>query len=475
MNVVAEHRWSFTRLEKFWLIIALVVVVAFGALMERRTALRHHPMTDLSVFCIASGAVWSGQNPYAIPDWHGWHYQYPPALAIAFLPFAEPVPLPVSALPPKNLRTFANTPYGYAVEGKNYYGLHADNLHFFFVVAAWYLLSVLGILFSAHAIGCALEGKFLRTPPPADARQRKSWWSRRLWPLAVLAASLGTDLSRGQADIVMLTAIAGGIYFTAAQKKFRAGLLLAVPAAIKLFPPFLLAYPFLRRQWRMGLGVVIGLFILLIALPVTTLGVQRTKELYQSWIEVLAKPALGQGKDTSRQSELTGMASTDNQSLLAAIHNWSYRSTPRDDRPGQPAAWARMTVYGVGVLMIIGTLFAIGWRRNDTPHQLCIVAGLLIGLALLINPVVHNYYYLLMLPLVAALLDIGLRPAFGAARDWKILLPVAIFWLADSLARMPGFGLLLRDLSVTTFSLIWLLWTGAMVLIRAKKTPAATT
>lgn len=440
------------------------MLLAFGGLMERRTALRHEPMTDLSVFCIASGAVWSGQNPYSIPDWHGWHYQYPPALAIAFLPLAEPIPVSADALPPEKLRTAANTPYGYGIEGKNYYGLHADNAHFFFSVAAWYLLSVLGILFSAHAIGCALEGKILRSPPPEDSAQRKTWWLRRLLPLAVLAGSLGTDLSRGQADILMLTAIAAGIYFLTAQKSFRAGLCLALPATIKLFPPFLLAYPFLRRQWRAGFGVIAGLFILLIALPVATLGPQRTQELYQCWFEVLAKPALGHGTDTSRQSELTGMGSTDNQSLLAAIHNWTHHAQPRGQRPLAAAAWERNLAYAIGAVMIAGVLFIIGWRRTDTPHQLCIIAGLLVGLALLINPVVHNFYYLLLLPLVAALLDLGM-----AKRNWKILLPILVFALADLLARGPGIGPVLRDTGVTTLSLIWLLVVGATVLWEQKK------
>jgi Glycosyltransferase family 87 len=465
-NSAGKNHWQFARGEKLWLTAALIIVLAFSFVLERRTALRHQPMTDLSVFCIASGALWSGQNLYAIPDWHGWHYQYPPALAIAFLPLAEPVPLPASDLSPEKLRTFANTPYGYAVEGKNYYGLHTDNAHFFFVVAAWYLLSVLGILFSAHAIGCALENKNLRSPPPEIPAERKKWWTRRLLPLAVLAGSLGTDLSRGQADVVMLTAIAAGIYFLTAQKKFRAGLCLAVPATIKLFPPFLLAYPFWRRQWRAGFGVIAGLFILLLALPVAALGPQRTKELYQCWFEVLAKPALGQGTDTSRQAELTGMGSTDNQSLLAAIHNWTYHSQPRGHRPVEAAAWERHLVYTLGIIMIAAVLYVIGWRRNDSPHELCMVVGLLIGLALLINPVVHNFYYLLLLPLVAAMLDLSF---YHEVKNWKIILPVFIFMLADWLARMPGIGPLLRDFGVTTASLVWLLAVAAFTVVSQRK------
>ena len=89
---------------------------------------------------------------------------------------------------------------------------------------------------------------------------------------------------------------------------------------------------------------------------------------------------------------------------------------------------------------------------------------------LLINPVVHNFYYLLLLPLVAALLDLGMARNNQTETNWKILLPVSVFALADLLARAPGIGPVLRDAGVTTLSLIWLLWTGAILLRRQKKT-----
>jgi hypothetical protein len=461
--------WNLRRHERIGIIVAVFAVLAFGILQERRTALRHAPMTDLGVFCIASGAIWSGENPYAIPDWHGWHYQYPPALAILFLPLAEPVPLPPAALPPGEPKTAANTPWGYAIDGKNYYGFHAENTHFFFVVAAWYALSLLGILLSAHALACALEGSRLRSPPPEDAYVRRRWWWRRLLPLAVCAGSLMTDLSRGQADILMLTAIALGIYLISTRANFKAGLCFAFPATVKLFPPLLLAYPFIRRQWSMAIGVIAGLFILLAALPLATLGPKRTAELYHCWIEVLAKPALGHGTDTSRLKELTGMGSTDNQSLLATIHNWTYHSLPRDERPAETAAWERNTVYAVGALMIIATIYVIGFRRTDSPHELLVIAGLLVGIALIASPIVHNFYYLLMLPLVAALLDLGLPYGSQSKLNWKLMLPVVVFMLGDLLSRLPGIGRMLRDNGITTVSLLWLLAAGTIFLAgRAK-------
>src|ERR1035438_7971938 len=99
LNTISENksRWNFNRRERVWLAVGICLLIGFGVNLERRTALRRIPMTDLGVFAVASEAVWSGQNLYTITDWHGWHYQYPPTLAILFLPLAEPVPkgLPV--------------------------------------------------------------------------------------------------------------------------------------------------------------------------------------------------------------------------------------------------------------------------------------------------------------------------------------------------------------------------------------------
>ena len=87
-------RWRFTRAERIWLSISLLVILAFGANLEQRTALRRAPMTDLGVFSCAAWAVHHGDNVYRITDWHGWHYHYPPALAILFRPLEHPLPRP---------------------------------------------------------------------------------------------------------------------------------------------------------------------------------------------------------------------------------------------------------------------------------------------------------------------------------------------------------------------------------------------
>jgi hypothetical protein len=467
MNVSPEplRAWHFSRKESVWVAVGLCALLAFGANVEQRTALRRAPMTDLGVFACAAGAVRSGENLYTVTDWHGWHYQYPPALAILFLPLAHPVPAAPPILAAGLVRTEANTPWGYDIAShRRFFGLHAENARFVWIVAVWYVVSVALILFSAHALACALERRNLREPAPAGPRQRRRWWWLRLLPLLVCAGSLGTDLSRGQVDVVMLAAMSFGIYLAAAGRDLRAGFWLSLPASVKLFPLLLVVYPIWRRRWRMLAGVVAGMVLALAVLPAVALGPARTNELYRVWIQVLAKPALGQGTDTSRVRELTGMAGTDNQSLLAFIHNWRYHDLPRQQRPPQAPPVERYAAYAIGALMLLGVTMAMGCRRSDSPRGLLIIAGMLIGVALVVSPVSHNYYFLLLLPLVAGLLDRGLEAPGARAPDSKTLLVVAIFMLTDLLARLPALGPWLRDLGVPLLSLVGMIVAGAMAL-----------
>jgi hypothetical protein len=331
-------------------------------------------------------------------------------------------------------------------------------------VAVWYVVSVALIFLSAHALGCALEKRSLTDPPPAGPRERRRWWWLRTLPLLVCAGSLGTDLSRGQMDVLMLAAIAFGLYLAAAGREFKAGFWLSLPATVKLFPVLLIIYPVWRRRWRMIAGVVAGIVLALAILPVVALGPARTSELYRVWFQVLAKPALGQGTDTSRTRELTGMAGTDNQSLLAFIHNWRYHRVPRQQRPPQAPPVERYCAYAIGALLLLGVALAMGARRADSPRDLLIIAGLLLGVALVVTPVSHNYYFLLLLPLVAGLLDRGLADPAGCEADVKTLLAVGIFMLTDLAARLPAIGPWLRDFGLPLLSLVGMMAAGAMAL-----------
>src|SRR5215468_3173636 len=114
-------------------------------------------------------------------------------------------------------------------------------------------------------------------------------------------------------------------------------------------------------------GVAAGLVMGLALLPAAALGPQRTVDLYCTWVDVILKPGLGHGTDTSRADELTSMNGTDNQSALAFMHNWRYHNLRRDRRPPDAAAAARRATYATGALALLGIGWISGVRRRDSP------------------------------------------------------------------------------------------------------------
>ena len=320
-HTAPTRSWRFTRREKIWLGVGLFALLAFGANVEQRTALRRTPMTDLGVFSAAAGAVLSGDNLYTITDWHGWHYHYPPALAILFTPLAIPVPVAPGPLPAGVVRTAANTPWGYGIPGHHrFFGLHAENARFFCIVGIWYAVTVALIFLSGHLLASALEGRGFKEGPPIEPSERRRWWWLRLLPLLICAGSLATNLSRGQTDCLMLASIALGIYLAASGREGKAGLWLSLPATVKLFPVLLIIYPVWRLRLRMITGAIAGIVLAIAILPVVTLGPSRTSQLYREWFELLAKPALGQ----ERQHPHPG---TDRPGLEPTINPYSPSST----------------------------------------------------------------------------------------------------------------------------------------------------
>jgi hypothetical protein len=447
------------------LALAAVGILVFGAIIEKRTALRRVPMTDLGVFSCAASAVQTGGNLYTTTDWHGWHYHYPPALAILFAPLAHPPPASAT-LAQGTRRLDGTTLWGYEPSvGPNFYGLHAENRRFFFIVAIWYLLSVGMALLAAHLLASTLGGSSWRSPPPAEADQRRQWWQLRLAPLLLCIVSVGTDLSRGQVDLLMLLAVALALYCIARRRDWVGGMFASMPAAVKLFPALLLLLPLWWRRWRLGAGIGLGLLVLVVLVPAGALGPARTTEAYRTWLSVLVKPGLGTGTDSSRAVELTNFNGTDNQSLLAFLHNWTFRHLPREQRPAQASPAARHAVSAIGGVMLVALALGVGLRRRESARDLVLLGGILLALSLVLSPTVHNYYYLMLMPLLAALVAHVLESPRQSERR-LVVAALLLFMVTDFLARLPGIGPSLRDLGAPLLSLLLVTALGALVLCR---------
>ena len=126
--------------------------------------------------------------------------------------------------------------------------------------------------FRLHLLASILEGRKWTTGPPTESARRWRWWALRSIPLLACLASIDVDLSRGQSDLVMLAGISLALYLARRNREIAAGTFLALPAAIKVFPIVLLAYPIWRRSARMALGYILGLLLFFALLPVATLG-----------------------------------------------------------------------------------------------------------------------------------------------------------------------------------------------------------
>lgn len=471
-----SRRWCFSCREKAWIAFVMFGLLVFGINLEQRTALRRMPMTDLGVFTCAAAAVQNGESLYAATDWHGWHYQYPPTLAILFRPFAQAIPA-LPQLEPGTPHTATNTPWAYMIDNAGsyspYYGLHADNLRFFVTVLVWYFISVTLTIFASHLLASALEGSRWCRPPPVTGADRRCWWQRRVLPILICLTSIGTDFSRGQVDVIMLFSVAAALYLIGRNRDLLAGISLSIPAVIKLFPPLILLLPIWHRRWLLPIGSALGLMLTLLVIPVLALGTERTAAAYRDWAEVLVKPSLGKGQDTSRALELTNINATDNQSLLAFIHNWSYRNLPRYERPPQADKSARHAVHIIGGIMLLGFICISGVARPNSPRKLLIITGTLIGMAFVISPTVHNFYYLMLLPLLAGLVDGHLCRPRRQPGDWIVPAAISFFFAVDVFARFPWVGGALRDLGMPLISMISLMLVGIIALRRENATTLA--
>lgn len=468
------REWRFARYETIALVIALASFFVFGLHIERRTALRRSlRFTDLGVYTRAAWAVRSGENLYTISDSNGLHYNYPPAFAILFAPLAFPPWKDPATLPPEGKRTERNTPWGYDIASNDqFYGLHRENFRFFCIVWIWYGINVFLEFLSIHLLASILEGRKWTVGPPVESGRRWRWWALRSIPLLTCLASIDMDLSRGQSDLVMLAAISLALYLGIRGREIAGGIFLALPAAIKVFPILLVAYPILRRRRWLALGYLVGLLLFFAVLPVTALGMDRTIELYRTWTTVLVRPGFGQGIESTRAQELS-MTAMDNQSLLAVIHNFGHYSTVRDQRPSEPATSTRVTTYLIGILTIFGIGMAAVKRRDNSPRTDLVIVGLLIGWSFILTPIVRNSYFLLLLPLLAALIDYRLPNRIYKFRDLKLPWAVVFFMITDMVVRVPGVGGRLRDLGIPLLSVIWLMGAGVLILLGEGVTEAS--
>jgi alpha-1,2-mannosyltransferase len=397
-----------------WLPIALLcIIVGFSGIVELRSAFLKRPMTDLQVYLRAAWAVRTEADLYKATDDNGWHYHYPPLLAILLTPLADPPP----DHPGDRMVPFALS------------------------VAIWYWISIACLLWGVHTLAGALEktsrDPSVRAQPPLCGR----WRMLRVLPILACLPAVGQTLVRGQVNLLVLALVCGLIAAVLRGRRFQAGLWLAAAICIKVIPAFLLVYPLWRRDLRGLAGCALGLIMGLGLIPAAVLGPERTLMYCEEWTDVLLKPAFGKGDDQSRANELINVTATDSQSFLSLLHN--ARHPDRETRPAQASdevRWGHRILAGAFTLL---ALFGAGWSRPKDVRTEALFLGLLIIVMILASPVCHLHYFCLTIPLVVGLLAGELEKG---GRSWPVLFLglTAANLICTILPLFPGMDIL-RD------------------------------
>lgn len=381
--------------------------------------------------------MWTGYPLYQVADMHGWHYHYPPPLALLMGPFAEPLPgfpHPSWALP------------------------------FAIGVAVWYALSIVTMFAAIHIWAKAL------TPfadPPANGGAQPVYWTLRLFPLIALMPYIGSGWARGQPTAVLILLVVLFLVLYVADRPFAAALALSAAISIKMFPIVLVIIPLLRRDWRSLAYVALGCVFFLFVVPALLLGVDPMIELYKAfWTDRLAGLLTGHVSPAIRD-ELTPWPSSvvSIGSTLARIF-----SAPAAGLSSALPAWATHLQLAFDFVMV-GLVAAVGhgrfWRLSgkqpEAGYALLVAGAILMALLPAMLPTTKGHYHALAWPLAAVIALETLRRPPGSAASWWLLAWSIAAWAAfvivDSTLVEP-----LRPYGLTTLATLGLSAAGLIVL-----------
>jgi Glycosyltransferase family 87 len=374
--------------------------------------------TDFTVFTEAGSAFFDGRDPYRVSNPRGWHYLYPPIFAL--------IVSPLSALDTQSQ------------------------------VVAWYVINLV------LTLGCVVE-------------------ARRLWVLsATLASPLGGWLGicggaavvlpfldcmqAGQLGIAILYLLMVGFRLAVLGRSgrswFLGGLILALPAAIKLVPAlpvlFLVfqrwsAVVLARRGGRPGrsastltAGVLAGASLFLLAIPASLVGWSKNLDYLHVWYNrVVVNERVGPNANFNIHSYR-------NQSLANAYYLWS-RATghqvTRDSRAAAPRDRAERVVHpsvrvvigvDLALLMIVGLVLG---SRDDHLDQ-ATAYGLACGVTLLASPLSWCHYFMVQLPALLCMPAWLTRRGMTTLGRVFALVPAAMSWAHYLVPPIAELGLL---------------------------------
>ena len=390
------------RWEKAVLAVLGLLLAGFVVMVEIRSCFLSARFTDLTDYTRAAWAARTGGDMYAVADEHGWHYCYPPPLALLLMPLADP--------PAGDSRD------GYAP--------------FWFSAGLWILVGLAAAWVAADA--------FARVVIPDAVPGSRRWVYARTMPLTFCLGGIGFSLSRGQVNMVLAAMMAWGFVATMRNRRFVSGLWLAAAAAMKVTPGLLILYPLLRRDGRALAGFAAGSVLMLVLFPAVFLGFDGAIDANRKMVELVLAPGVLGGGDRTRAEELTSALTTDNNSFQLVIHTWR-NPGPQALRPSELDRATRLGHWAASGLMLAITL-VVAWRRREAgPADQLVLFGSLVLVMLLMSPVSHIHHFAMAQAAVSGLWLKGVASRPGSFRPgWRTILVLSAWAIGIAVLLIPG-------------------------------------
>lgn len=445
-------------LERAGIVALLAGAVVLGMTTVKRTAFSVQKRGDFAVYARAAWAVRTGGDIREVQSRQGWHYVYPPTLAVLMVPLASPPP----PEPPDAL----TLPLGASV-------------------AIWYAINLSLLALAVHLLANVLEQATGRMRPPGQPRNR-AWWRLRLLPLLACIIPAGKTLARGQVNIILLVLICGFIAAALNRRAFRAGVCLAGAICLKVIPAFLLIVPLWRRDLRCLASCAVGLAVIGLLVPVLGLGMQETLDDYCLLASGVLGPGLGLNESSHVDDELTDITCGHSQSPMSVIHVWLHPE--RSTRPTEIPAWTRGLHWFIGGLLVLLTLWAgrdlcplirdrfATRKQPSTPGQMpegvrfTLFTGLLMIAMLLISPMCHSHYLCLAIPTLTALMAWDWQNRVDDNLSLGLTGLMVVYFTATLIAALPGM-VLIEDGGMGGFAMLLVWLVGLLTLWQTRPAP----
>ncbi|MFQ5505708.1 MAG: glycosyltransferase family 87 protein, partial [Planctomycetota bacterium] len=309
----------------------------------------------------------------------------------------------------------------------------------------WILVSVLLLLHGLHLLSRILA-LVDPLPPPV--------WVLRFGPwlgLLLIAPFLHNLILYRQTGIFLLWWMILGIYCLARNRDFLAGLILAVPAAIKLLPLVFLPWLVFKRRMRAAAGFMTG-FLLAFALPFAFEDAERTARHLNDYAQMLLR-------DEARDNQYPGAQSL--RPLVLATITPHYEPGPlvtEDYKQELIQRWDGRRNYLASeglfrfqewILLLSSAVFVAlcalwissGYGENADPRPPPLVllgeSGLVLATMLFISPLAWKHYYVWLLP--AAVFVIAAAIGGWARHRFRAWIALSVFVL---FLTLPHKGLL---------------------------------